>query len=192
MKVWYALSAMAVAALVSVPAAAGEFDAGLTKFLNQQIRPLLADPVLVAAIKAQNKNHASLDEAGIAELDKTWRAEAKAGGGALINGVLANPLSRLLKARQDASGGLIVEMFVMDAKGLNVGQSGITSDYMQGDEPKWQKSFGAGPNATFIDEVDFDESSDSFLSQVSTTIVDPADGKPIGAITVGVNVEKLP
>ena len=79
----------------------------------------------------------------------------------------------------------------MDAKGLNVGTSDVTSDYMQGDEGKWQKTYLVGPDATFIDEVEFDESSKTFQSQVSTTVVDPATGKAIGAVTIGMNVEKL-
>ena len=78
----------------------------------------------------------------------------------------------------------------MDNKGLNVGQSDMTSDYMQGDEAKWQKTFSQGAGVMFIDEVEFDESSKAFQSQASVTIVDES-GKPIGAITVGVNVEKL-
>lgn len=80
----------------------------------------------------------------------------------------------------------------MDAKGLNVGQSDVTSDYMQGDEAKHQKTYVAGPKSTFIDEVEFDDSSQTFQTQISRTIIDPADGKAIGAITVGVNVENLP
>ena len=86
---------------------------------------------------------------------------------------------------------MISELFVMDAKGLNAGLSDVTSDYMQGDEAKWQKTYQVGPDAVFIDDVEFDESSKAFQSQVSATVVDPATGKAIGAITIGVNVEKL-
>jgi hypothetical protein len=61
---------------------------------------------------------------------------------------------------------------------------------MQGDEAKWQKSYGAGPGAVFVDEIEFDDSSQAFQSQVSVTIVD-GSGAAIGAITIGVNVEEL-
>ena len=79
----------------------------------------------------------------------------------------------------------------MDDKGLNVAQSSVTSDYWQGDEAKWQKTFQAGPNAYHIGDVEEDESTQMFQSQVSYAITDPASGKVIGAITVGVNVEEL-
>jgi len=62
---------------------------------------------------------------------------------------------------------------------------------MQGDEAKWQKTYQAGPDAVFIDEVEFDDSTQSFQTQLSATVVDPATGEAIDAITIGVNVEKL-
>jgi hypothetical protein len=79
----------------------------------------------------------------------------------------------------------------MDNKGLNVAQSDVTSDYWQGDEAKWKKSFLAGPDGLFIDEVEFDESTQTYQAQVSVSIADPDSGEAIGAITVGVNVELL-
>jgi hypothetical protein len=125
------------------------------------------------------------------ELPEDQRGEKEAGSGPTIDKVLGNDLSNFLKGKKDAAGGIITEVFVMDAKGLNVGQSDVTSDYMQGDEAKWQKTYGAGPDAVFVDDVEFDDSSESFQSQVSGTVVDPATGEAIGAITVGVAVENL-
>ncbi|MRG70530.1 hypothetical protein GH722_02010 [Alphaproteobacteria bacterium HT1-32] len=171
-------------------ASANEFRPEIETFMKQEIMGWLSDPAVISAIKAQNEKHASISDGDIDTLDKTWRAEAKAGGGDLTAAVLGNDLSKLLKTKKDAAGGKIAEMFIMDNKGLNVGQSDMTSDYMQGDEAKWQKTFSQGAGAMFIDEVEFDDSSKAFQSQASVTIVDES-GKPIGAITVGVNVEKL-
>lgn len=175
----------------SVGAQANDFAPQITKELNERIKPWLSDPALVAAVKAQNARTAALAAPDIDKLDKQWRAEAKAGSGPLVDEVRGNALSNFLKAKKAASGGLYSEIFVMDAKGLNVGMSDTTSDYMQGDEGKWKKTYPVGPDAMFIDEVEFDDSSKAFQSQVSATVVDPATGKPIGAITIGINVEKL-
>lgn len=172
-------------------ALANEFEPQIMNILNSQVRGWLSDPVIVDAIKAQNAEHANLGDADIDALDKKWRAEAKAGGGDMINGVAAKDISKFLTEKKDGSNGIFSEIFVMDNKGMNVGQSDATSDYMQGDEAKWQKTYQAGPDAVFVDEVEFDDSSQTFQSQVSATIVDPADGKPIGAITLGINVENL-
>ena len=109
----------------------------------------------------------------------------------MIDAVLGNALSGYLRQQKDSAGGLVTEVFVMDNRGLNVGQSDVTSDYWQGDEAKWQKTYSAGPNAIFVDEVEMDESTQTFQSQLSMSIVDPATGEVIGAITVGINVDAL-
>ena len=185
----------AITALVlgvsSFAAYANDYAPQITKLFNEQIKPWLSDPAVIDAVKAQNAKTASLSDADIDKLDKQWRAEAKGGGGPLVNELLGNALSKLLAGKKQGANGVISELFVMDAKGLNVGHSDVTSDYMQGDEGKWQKTYSVGPDAVFIDEVEFDESSKAFQSQVSATVVDPASGKPIGAITIGVNVENL-
>ena len=176
---------------LTTAALANDFAPQISKELAEKIKPWLSDPAVVEAVKAQNAKTGGLSDADIDKLDKQWRAEAKGGGGPLVNEVVGNALSTFLKGKKEASGGLYSEIFVMDAKGLNVGTSDVTSDYMQGDEGKWQKTYPVGPDAVFIDEVEFDDSSKAFQSQVSTTVVDPATGKPIGAITIGINVEKL-
>ena len=79
----------------------------------------------------------------------------------------------------------------MDDRGLNAGQSDVTSDYWQGDEAKWQKTFKAGADAVFVDVVEKDESTQQLQVQVSVSIKDPETGKVIGAVTLGINVDQL-
>ena len=100
-------------------------------------------------------------------------------------------VSHFLKQKQRAANWMIVEIILMDAKGLNVGLSTPTSDFWQGDEAKHQKTFQAGSHDPFIDEVEFEAGSGLLLSQVSQTIFDPDSGEPIGAVTVSVNMNKL-
>lgn len=181
---------MAVIATAS-PAFANEFKPQIDAFFQSNIEAWLASNEIVDAIKAQNTKHAKLNADTIDALDQKWRAEAKAGEGELVNSLLGNDLSRFLSAKKAAHDTTITEIFVMDNKGLNVGQSDVTSDYMQGDEAKWTQTFGTGGQAVFIDEVEFDDSTQSFQSQISATIIDPATGQAIGAITIGLNVEDL-
>ncbi len=180
-----------LASALAFPAFAEEaYVAPAKKFMNDEIKPWLSDALVINAIKAQNEEHAGLDEAGIEELDQKWRAEVDGAGSEMIDGVLSNELSAFLQEKAEASDGLITEIFIMDNKGLNVGQSAVTSDYWQGDEGKFQKSYDAGADALFVDEAEKDESTQQLQSQASMTISD-ADGNPIGAITVGINLDKL-
>ncbi|WP_246103062.1 hypothetical protein [Rhizobium straminoryzae] len=185
------LAATAMMTLFLQPARAEEAHvAPVTAYMKAHVTGWVNDPVIIGAIKAQNAKHAHLSEADIVALDKKWRAEVDAADKPLITATLGNAVSAFLKAKQADSKGAIAEVFVMDNKGLNVGQSEVTSDYWQGDEAKFQKSFGVGKDVLFVDKVEKDESSQTLQSQASMTISDET-GKPIGAITVGVNLEAL-
>ncbi|MDD9912344.1 MAG: hypothetical protein OXR68_04980 [Alphaproteobacteria bacterium] len=175
-------------AVVPFSAMAMDMDKGALTMAAKEDTAQVATPEVIAAIKAQNKMHADLTEEQIIELDNKWRAEKKAGGGELIDEVLANGTSDHLKGVKILAGGRLLEIFVMDNKGLNVGQSDVTSDYWQGDEAKFKKSFGAGADAVFVDEVEMDESTNALQTQVSVTIKDPETGEAIGAVTYGVKL----
>lgn len=188
----YLLGGVALMSLFMVtPVIAEEAHvAPVTEYVNANVKPWLSDPAIVDAIKAQNAANAALDQAGIDALDQKWRAEVEADSHPMIDAVLASAISTFLKGKQEGSGGTITEVFVTDAKGLNVGQSDVTSDYWQGDEDKFTKSFGAGADALFVDAAEKDESTQMLQSQASMSIVDET-GKPIGAITIGVNLDQL-
>ena len=176
--------------LVASSASADNHDAAVRAQLDA-INAWLNASVVIEAINEQNGRHAVLSQADIDRLDKQWRAETKTADRPLINDVLARPLSKHLKQVKADSQGLYSEIFVMDNKGLNVGQSDPTSDYWQGDEAKWKKTYLAGAGAVFIDEIEHDESAQTFQSQVSLSITDPRTNMVIGAVTIGMDVEKL-
>lgn len=185
--------ALALLALLAGPALAAAPDhvTPMKALLDTRLRAEIVTPAAIAAILARNAANAGVDQARVDALDKQWRAEVKAGGGPLVDETLAAPLSVALRSLQKAHGGLITEVFIMDNLGLNVAQSDPTSDYWQGDEAKWQKTFAAGPDAVFVDGIEQDESTQSMQSQISFSIVDPASGRVIGAATVGIDVDAL-
>ncbi|HEV2518870.1 MAG TPA: hypothetical protein VGV07_26720 [Devosia sp.] len=172
-------------------AADNEFAEPLTALAQGQLREVAQNPTLIAAIMAQNQVSAGYDAAKIDELDKQWRAEVDAASKPMIDATLANEASKYLVGVQAESAGLFTEIFATDAVGLNVAQSTVTSDYWQGDEDKFTLSFGAGADAVALGEVEQDESTQTFQSQVSITITDPATGAPIGSITAGVDLSML-
>jgi len=155
-----------------------------------QIKEWLKNPVVEMSISAQNKRYETLPQEEVDKLDKQWRAERTSNDQPLIAATLSSPLSSYLTQIQAASGGLFTEIFIMDAKGLNVGQSAITSDFWQGDEGKFQKTFPNGAAAVFIDDPEFHEDSSTWRTQVNLTVTG-ADQKPIGAVTVEYNLTEL-
>ncbi len=185
------VSGLAGTLLATAAWASDAHVAPATDFANSTVKQWISNDTVISAIKAQNAKHAGLSQSDIDNMDKDWRSQTDAGSKPMIDAVLSNALSKFLRQQKDSTQGLVTEVFVMDNRGLNVGQSDVTSDYWQGDEAKWQKTYSAGPDAIFVDEVEMDESTQTFQSQVSISIVDPATGEVIGAITVGINVDAL-
>ena len=160
-------------------------------YLQTFVTELMRDSVVIHSINVQNVFHEGLEVTAIEELDQQWRQERKDGGGALIDRVLQNSLSKYLMLIKEISNGIVTEIIVMDNKGLNVGVSDITSDYWQGDEAKWQKTYLEGPGVVFVDEIELDDSTQIVQTQASVGIVNPFDNQIIGAVTFGLNAEML-
>lgn len=161
----------------------------LRDYVVDEIHQWSNSPVVLLTLEASNQRYAGLDQAGIDALDQQWRAEREVADQPLITAVLSSPLSNYLTKIQARSRGLYTEIFVMDARGLNAGQSAITSDFWQGDEDKWQKTFQVGPDALFIDAIEVNEETGTENAQVNLSIAQ--DGKVVGAITVEINVTEL-
>jgi hypothetical protein len=186
-----AIAASATTGSAPANAANSDYKQTIEQQVVPKVRAFIADRRVADAIIAQNARFAGLSQSNIEKMDKEWRAETASGSGKLVNAVLSNELSQYLAGVQQDGQGLYTEIFVMDNKGLNVGQSGLTSDYWQGDEAKWQDTYGKGAGSMLIDEVEFDESTQTFQSQLSLPVTDPVTGEVIGAVTVGVNVDLL-
>lgn len=154
-----------------------------------EMREWLSNPVVELSLKAQNQRYVDISSQDINDLDQQWRVEREADYQPLIAATLSNPLSIYLTQIQAASLGLYTEMFVMDANGLNVGQSAVTSDFWQGDEAKFQQTYSVGADVTFIDAAEFHEASGTWRAQANMTISEGAT--PIGAITVEFNLTEL-
>ncbi|MFW2374452.1 MAG: hypothetical protein ACN4GM_15100 [Gammaproteobacteria bacterium] len=184
---WITISLLVVSGVAN----AGPHDNKVLALLQSDASAWLSDPLLIEAVKRQNAQHASLTQRDIDRLDKTWRSENKSSDQPTIDSVLKNKLSVFLQNVANNSNGLYSEIIIMDNKGLNVGQSKISSDFWQGDEAKWQKTFLAGPQALYIDKIEYDDSSHSFQIQASVPVIDPATKANIGAVTIGLAMRQL-
>lgn len=175
----------------ALPALALESADKARAYINQNVAGWASDPVLVSAVLAQNARTGGLTQAEIDTLDAQWRVETGAPNSALIMGVLQNAASSFLVDRVTEAGGSITEVFMMDARGLNVAASAVTSDYWQGDEEKFSETFPKGANAMHVGDVELDESTQTYQVQVSFSLINPADGSVIGAMTVALNAESM-
>lgn len=151
---------------------------------NSTLAGVGTDPVVVAAVKAENAKRKTL--AQIKEMDKKWKAHA--GIADYMQAMMDSECGKRLATIQD-SAPYYAEIFAMDNQGANVAMTDKTSDYWQGDEAKFKKSFAGGAGAVFVDEVEFDDSTQAYLVQVSVPVKD--GDTVIGAITFGIDVDKI-
>lgn len=177
--------------LPALPAMSNDMVPAIHAYLDTEIRPWSNAPPIVAAIAAQNRVTAGYSQDDIDRLDQVWMSEVGTSDSALIRSILDHPVSDMLRERVATSGGMITEVFVMDALGLNVASAGLTSDYWQGDEEKFTETFPKGADAIHVSDIEFDESSQTYQSQVSIPIVDPVTGAVVGAMTVGLDAGRL-
>lgn len=160
-----------------------EYAPHMTLYMQLTVSEWLTDPVLLDAIRAQNAATAGLSEAEILALDDEWRGSDDTA--ALRSSVLGNAASDYLRTMVAGADGMVTEVFVTDALGLNVAASVATSDYWQGDEAKFSETFSVGVDVIHIGDMEVDTSTGAYQGQASMTVTDPNTGAPIGSITVG-------
>jgi hypothetical protein len=178
--------------LATAPALhADNFEAAMKAFVENNVVSWASDPTLVDAINAQNLETSAYNAAKIEELDQIWRSFGGAKEADIVANVISNPAADFLRTHAANSNGAITEVFIMDAKGLNVAASDVTSDYWQGDEEKFTQTYPMGNTAMHFGDVELDESTQEVQGQVSITLVDEATGEAIGAMTIGINLAAL-
>ena len=183
------LFVLAAFGLSATAVSAAEPSAAALAFAQSQAATWINHPAIVAAVIEQNIETAGLSEADIIAMDDAWRSEIGAASTPTISSVLDAPASAHLREHVSEHAGMITEVFVMDARGLNVASSGITSDYWQGDEAKWSETYPKGADAVHVSEIELDESTQTYQMQVSLPVTDPASGDVVGAVTFGLNAQ---
>jgi len=163
---------------------AGTSFAGEVKDIVPEILQTAANPAVIQAVKEQNAKATTLTQ--IQEMDKAW-SSAKTPD-AFMKSLTSNTAAKAL-ASVEKSRPYLVEFILTDNQGANVAITSMTSDYWQGDEPKFTNAFNDGQGKTYIARPQNDKSSGEVISQVSVPVM--SNGKAIGTLTVGVRIEKL-
>jgi hypothetical protein len=133
---------------------------------------------IVKAIEEQNARRYTKDH--ILQIDRAWQRGEDPEG--LASAIGHNDCAQALLAILAANPGY-GEAFVTDAQGANVCMSRRTSDFWQGDEAKWIRSWAGGSGAIFVSKVAHDDSTKLDLMHISVPV--RAGGRLIGVLIVG-------
>lgn len=136
------------------------------------------------AVTAQNAEKLSLEE--IMRRDEEWIGTPK--NHPFKKQLMQNPCAGVLRAAAEEDRA-VFEAFVMDNQGALVCTLLVTTDYWQGDEPKWQRSYDEGKGALYVAPPEYDESTKLTLVQTSVPIREGE--KVIGVLMIGFNARLL-
>lgn len=174
-----------LAAALLLPAAvsaAAQTDEQVRQIAQARVptaRAIASDAELLKAVLAKNAERETEEQ--LRTRDRQWTTN------------LADPLRRALTQSRCAERlrelvkdePLVAEVILMDDHGANVCVSKATSDYWQGDEAKWEKTFREGLDP-FVDAPAFDPSSGVFAVQLSVPV--RKEGARVGALTLTLKV----
>ncbi|GAB3037030.1 type 2 periplasmic-binding domain-containing protein [Bowmanella dokdonensis] len=153
------------------------------KYVEDQVIPAL-DQGFREELSARLGHQAPSPGEEIALREATWREELKSGEYRLIAESLDNPLAERLKVIQ-AGLPAVGELMVTRDNGELLAVSRVTSDYWQGDEAKITD---LGHKAIEVGDLEYDESTSSFVAHVSVPLQSP-QGRAI--LVVGLSLERI-
>ena len=142
-------------------------------------------PSLVRAV--ENQNNLSISLADIKANDESWK-KADEGSNTLIRRVTQNDVAKYFQRRVE-NNPAIDEVFLTDNQGANVAAFPPTSDYWQGDEDKWSRSYNNGDGVVYIGPLEYDESTKKTQVQISAPVV--SQNETIGVLVLGVSVNYI-
>lgn len=186
-------SSIHMAAEVQANAAIGAVDETLSQYVRQW-RGFLADTDTQRALLAAGARYpADADpEAWIDQIDAGWKNSASESAVAAKRASHDHPLSgemreRAFLSREASEKSIFGEVFLTDARGANLAQTGDTSDFRQNDESWWQIAHERG---AFLGEVEWDDSLADYGLPLALR-ADSPDGRFLGVIKIVLRASAL-
>ena len=162
----------------------------IKKIVAPWFERLRTNKEIVAAVMRQNETNKAKSPNQLTKIDEQWQLAFKVGNFNFPKTIVNQALSPVLKQISVDSKELLSEIIVMDERGYNVAMVDMTSDYWQGDENKFTQGYGKLADTLYFDQIRYDASSRRFQVQVSAPLFNTKNQKAIGAITLGLDVDK--
>ena len=165
-----------------------EVEDALDKKTDLVTKKIAESPRIIRLVRESNIKNAGISLSEIKKLDERWMSTE--GLDEFIRGFLTNEGSEILVEFQMVHDGY-PEIFVTDAKGLNVALTNKTSDYYQADEEWWVRAYDEGRGKSFHGGIEYDESAMSEAIALYIPIMDPDTNKAIGVMKVIVDITAI-
>jgi hypothetical protein len=177
--------ALAAALAQDSPADAARRVRGIANGRLSLVRKVISDPDLVRAIVAKNK--VSESPADVKKRDEEWQRDPEM---PLRKETLTKDCAVRLKAivQEDPT---ISEAYLMDNRGTLVCSIADVSDYWQGDEPNFQRTFGQGQFLFVGDPTADPQVAGGWTVPISMIVLDGPTKIGAATLTLKVSPEML-
>ena len=187
----HTMHAIVVEYLLASPGANDMIDAPVRDYARRTLAEWLDDPVIIDAIRAHNIETENMTPEQLSALNQQWTTELENGSGPLIDKVLNNPASDILKEMKETTSDIITEVFVMDLRGTNVAESEPTVNYWHLEEERYQAISNSKDDTIYVSDVHLEVGGEIYQVEASLPINDPDTGERIGVASFGVNVQSM-
>ncbi len=150
----------------------------------KRVSRMTQNSILIEAVVSQNAEGLSMEV--IKQRDERWKTSDTSDEfkQEMMASTAGRYLSNLMKSSK-----AYTEAFLADNQGANVAASPLTSDYWQGDEDKWVKSFTPEGGAIYVGPMEWDDSSGYNAVQISVPV--KQGNNVIGVMVVGVKLSHV-
>jgi hypothetical protein len=159
-----------------------EFSAEVKQILDKKkevIENLAKDPLVIKAVKETNERNRNITLPEILRLDRKWQKTE--GMDEFIKSFIINECGQYLAEFQEANE-VFSEIFITDEKGLIVGATNKTTDYLQADEDWWVKAYNKRDGMSYYGALEYDNSSRTEAIPLYVPVRDLETKKAIGII----------
>ena len=152
----------------------------IVDYARSSLPALGSDPVVVAAVRAENRRSKGLDH--IKGLDQAWRESTGIPGymRAWIDSECGRHLQQIRTSKP-----FYTLLFAMDDQGTNVAMTDKLARYWHGEEALFSSPFRSG--AVWVSDMQFDEAAQAWVVYASVPVRDGS--VTIGVLTVGIEVD---
>ena len=160
----------------------------------EMVHQYASDLVLQQAVEKSNQEFEKMSdrEDYIIRQEANWLVTPKGEISPLMQKLMSNELAGELKSiinfyEKEYSYKVFAEIFVTNKYGVNIAQSGRTTDYIQRDEKWWQLAKDRG---FYITDLEYDKSAEVYSIDISVSLHD-GSGNFEGVIKAVLNVEEI-
>lgn len=148
----------------------------------------LEERVPLAAAIAAGPKISSLSE--ILNLDAQWQALAPRHYSEMARRVADQAASVAMSQWQEKHEPLVTEVMLTNSIGTLVAMSRLTSDFWQGDEPKFEEHIQGDARAVYVSPIRYDASTSRFQIIISKPVTTPGHWQPLGVLAIGLDAER--